>query len=184
MIVFPDNSSPKLVEILSSGGIGIVLTDTLYGVVAKADDEAAVTRVYELKGRSDAKPPIVLIADVSQLYDPLPVGVDETVDGKWPGKNSIIIPSLLAPKWLSRGSSGVAYRIPDNNVLRRLLRETGPLIAPSANPQGSPPARSIGEAEGYFGDRVDFYADGGVAFETKPSSLFIMTSNGDFEQLR
>ena len=184
MIVFPDTTSPKLIEILMNGGIGVLLTDTLYGVVARADDEASVARVYALKGRTDSKPPIVLIADVSQLYDALPDGVDATVEGKWPGKNSIIIPSLLAPKWLSRESSGVAYRLPDNNALRRLLRETGPLIAPSANPQGDPPARSVGEAEGYFGDSVDFYVDGGVAFDSQPSNLFIMTSGGDFEQLR
>ncbi len=184
MIVFPDNSAPKLIEILNDGGIGVLLTDTLYGVVAQAGDEAAVNRVYELKGRTDSKPPIVLIADVSQMYDELPDGVDETIDGKWPGKNSIIIPSILAPTWLTRGSSGVAYRIPNNNSLRSLLRATGPLIAPSANPQGETPARSVGEAQGYFGDQVDFYVDGGVAFETQPSNLFIMTSGGDFEQLR
>lgn len=184
MIVFPDNSSPKLIEILNDGGIGILLTDTLYGVVARADNETAVARIYELKQRTESKPPIVLIADTSQMYDPLPAGVDETIDGRWPGKNSVIVPSPSAPEWLTRGSSGVAYRLPDNNALRRLLRETGPLVAPSANPEGKPPARSVGEAEGYFGDLVDFYVDGGVAFDTEPSKLFTMSIDGDFEQLR
>ena len=184
MIVFPDTTSPKLIEILSSDGVGVLLTDTLYGIVAKADSEAAVRRVYALKQRTDSKPPIVLIGDVSQMYDSLPDGVDDTIDGRWPGKNSIIVPSPSAPEWLTRGSSGVAYRLPDNAMLRRLLRETGPLIAPSANTEGNPPARSVGEAEGYFGEDVDFYVDGGVAFETQPSKLFTMTIDGDFEQLR
>lgn len=184
MIVFPDIFSPKLIDTITSGGVGVLLTDTLYGLVARADNEAAVERVYALKQRDATKPLIVLIADVSQMYDPLPAGVDETIDGRWPGKNSVIIPSPSAPAWLVRGTSGVAYRIPDSHNLRRLLRETGPLVAPSANTQGNPPARSIGEAQGYFGDAVDFYVDGGVAFENEPSNLFILTNAGDFEQLR
>jgi tRNA threonylcarbamoyl adenosine modification protein (Sua5/YciO/YrdC/YwlC family) len=184
MIVFPDTTSTKLIDIITGGGVGVLLTDTIYGIVAKADNEAAVQRVYDIKDRTDSKPPIVLIAAISQLYDPLPDGVDETIDGRWPGKNSIILPSPSAPDWLVRGSNGVAYRMPDNALLQRLIRETGPLIAPSANPQGQTPARSIGEAQGYFGDSVDFYVDGGVAFDTRPSNLYTMTVDGYFEQLR
>lgn len=184
MIVFPDITSPKLTDMINDGAVGVLLTDTLYGIVAKADNESSVERVFELKHRLATKPPIVLIANVSQMYDPLPHGMDETIDGKWPGKNSIIVPSPSAPEWLVRGSSGVAYRIPDNALLRRLLEQTGPIIAPSANPEGEAPARSVGEAQGYFGDHVDFYVDGGVAFETNPSQLFSLTNNGDLEQLR
>lgn len=184
MIVFPDITSPKLPDMINEGAVGVLLTDTLYGIVAKADSESSVERVFELKHRDPTKPPIVLIADVTQMYDPLPHGMDDTIDGRWPGKNSIIVPSPSAPEWLVRGSSGVAYRIPDNALLRRLLEQTGPLIAPSANPEGEAPARSVGEAQGYFGDYVDFYVDGGVAFETNPSQLFSLTVNGDLEQLR
>ena len=46
MIVFPDITSPKIAEMLNSGAIGVLLTDTLYGVVARADNEAAVERVF------------------------------------------------------------------------------------------------------------------------------------------
>ena len=102
----------------------------------------------------------------------------------WPGPNTVIIPSPSAPTWLTRGGKGVSYRMPDNARLRSLLEQTGPLIAPSANPEGMPPARSVGEAQAYFGDNVDFYVDGGVAFSDKPSSLFSMTADGDMEQLR
>ncbi len=184
MIVFPDNSSPKLIEMINDGSVGVLLTDTLYGLVARADNEQAVERVFSIKQRDTTKPPIVLIASVDQMYDPLPRGIDETVGGKWPGKNSIIVPAPSAPQWLVRGSSGVAYRVPNNAGLRRLLEQTGPLIAPSANPEGEAPARSVGEAEGYFADQVDFYVDGGVAFETQPSQLYSMAPSGDLEQLR
>lgn len=184
MIVFADYGSPKLIQMMKDGAVGALLTDTLYGLVAKADNSKAVERVYAIKARDESKSPIVLISDVSQLYDPLPRGVDQTIDGKWPGKNSVILPAPSAPDWIRRGNSGVAYRMPDNAMLRRLLDQTGALIAPSANPQGKTPARSIGEAEGYFGDSIDFYVDGGVAFNDQPSRLFSLTDDGSFEQLR
>jgi L-threonylcarbamoyladenylate synthase len=184
MIVFPDITSPKLVEMINQGAVGVLLTDTLYGLVARADNEAAVERIYDLKGRDPSKPPISLIADVSQLYDPLPDEIDPTIGSLWPGKNTVILPSPSAPPWLVRGSHGASYRLPDNVHLQQLLKQTGPIIAPSANPEGKPPARSIGEAQAYFGDNVDFYVDGGVAFTDKPSNLFSMTDDGDMEQLR
>lgn len=184
MVIFPDIMTPKLAEMLKEGKVGVLLTDTLYGVVALANNQQAVERVYEVKGRTPTKPPIVLIGDVSQMYDSLPHEVDETVHGLWPGKNSIIVPQPSAPEWLVRGSQGVAYRLPDNRRLQQLLLDTGPLVAPSANPQGQKPARSVGEAEGYFGEAVDFYVDGGVAMDDQPSSMYILTADGDMEQIR
>jgi L-threonylcarbamoyladenylate synthase len=184
MVVFPDIASAKLVELINNGAVGVLLTDTLYGLVARADNEQAVERVFRVKGRTPTKPPIVLISDVSQLYDPLPDGVDPTIGGLWPGKNSIILPSPSAPEWLVRGSKGVSYRLPDDERLMSLLAQTGPLIAPSANPESETPARSIAEAQAYFGDSVDFYVDGGEAVNDQPSNLYSLNGPGDMEQLR
>lgn len=183
MTVFPDIYSPKLIEMIAGGAIGVLLTDTLYGVVAQADNESAVARVYEIKNRTYSKPPIVLIGDISQLYDPLDDEIASIVNGLWPGKNSIVLPAPSAPEWLVRGSDGVAYRLPDHAGLRDLLRQTGPLIAPSANPENRPPAKTIGEAQGYFGDSVDFYVDSGVAFNEVPSNVYNLVS-GELVQLR
>lgn len=182
-IVFPDILIPKLIEMINAGSVGVLLTDTLYGLVARADNEQAVERIYQIKQRDETKPPIVLISDVSQLYNPLPEGMDPTINGLWPGKNSVILPAPSAPAWLVRGSQGVSYRLPDNPRLRQLIEATGPLVAPSANPQGQPPARSVGEAQGYFGDQVDFYVDGGVAMDDKPSSIYTLTGS-EVEQIR
>ncbi len=183
MIVFPDMYSPKLIQMITDGAVGVLMTDTLYGIVARADNESAVARVYEIKDRTDSKPPIVLIADLAQLLDLPSDEAMSTIDGLWPGKNSIILPSPTAPDWLVRGSDGVAYRMPDSNELRSLLRQTGPIIAPSANPEGKSPAKTIGEAQGYFGDSVDFYVDSGVSFNDTPSNLYSLIG-GDLVQLR
>jgi len=51
----------------------------------------------------------------------------------------------------------LAFRLPKDRTLVRILKETGPLIAPSANLEGMVPAESIGQAKKYFGNKVDFY---------------------------
>lgn len=184
MIIFPDISSPKLIEHIAAGAIGVLRTDTQYGIVARSDSQEAVERVFAVKHRTPTKPPIVLISRIEQMYDPLPEGIDPTIGDLWPGPNSVIVPAPSAPEWLVRGSLGVAYRLPNDDRLRALIDQTGPLIAPSANPEGSTPARTLGEAQGYFGDNVDFYVDGGVVIENNSSNLFSLTSAGDIEKLR
>ena len=184
MIIFPDIFSPKLVEHIAAGAIGVLKTDTQYGIVARSDNQEAVERVFAVKHRTPTKPPIVLISRVEQMYDPLPDGIDPSVGDLWPGPNSVIVPAPSAPEWLVRGSLGVAYRLPADERLRALIDQTGPLIAPSANPEGMTPARTVAEAEGYFGEQVDFYVDGGVVLENVPSNLFSLTPAGDIEQLR
>ena len=184
MKVFRDVLDPEVVELLRAGGVGVLRTDTLYGVVARADDEAAVARVYRLKGRDEAKSPIVLIGALDQLFDePDATCAELFVDG-WPARTSIIMPSRVAPVWIRRENDSVAYRLPADDELRWLLRQTGPLIAPSANPEGEPPAKNIEEAGAYFGETADFYVDGGTVANSMPSRLLRVAPSGELERLR
>lgn len=178
-----DVNDPELVRILQSGGTAIVRTDTLYGVVACAGNHESVEKVYDLKDRTHSKSPIVLIASLDQMFDEYTDAIRAQLLQLWPGPRSIILPSSTAPDWITRGNASVAYRMPDNAELRHLLTETGPLIAPSANPEGQAPALTIDEAEAYFGDSVDVYVDGGTVTSTEPSQLLRLTENG-LERLR
>lgn len=173
-----------VIETLLGGGLAVIRTDTLYGVVARASDEEAVQKVYELKGRDQTKSPIVLIASLSQLYD-VPSRKDlNYLSSVWPGKVSVILSSRHAPEWLKRGNNSVAYRIPADEKLCELLKKTGPLIAPSANPQGMSPAKTIDEAMSYFDDKVDIYVDGGEVQDDAPSRLVKLHHDGTIETLR
>lgn len=183
MPVISDSFDETIVRLLLEGGIGVLRTDTLYGIVAKADNQQAVERVYTVKTRTPTKSPIVLIASVDQLFDSYSEEILDTLADIWPAKTSIILPSSHAPVWLTRGNESVAYRLPDNEELRRLLRLTGPLIAPSANPEGQPPAMDIIEARDYFGDKVDFYVDHGVVTDDTPSALYRFKGE-EMERLR
>jgi len=172
------------IEQLKAGGIGVIRTDTLYGVVAAALNPGAVERIYAVKGRTPTKSPIVLIGSLDQLIDEYDEATLAHIGELWPGKNSVILPSTHGPKWLTRGNASIAYRLAADEQLSAFLKQTGPLIAPSANPEGELPAKTIQEAFDYFGDAVDFYVDGGEVVDDTPSKLWRLQSNGELERLR
>lgn len=181
--LFASGFTDEIAKLLGRGGIGVLRTDTLYGVVASASDEQAVNRVYAVKARTPSKSPIVLVASLEDMFDEYDQFTYQRLRGLWPGKNSIILPSTKAPYWIRRDNGSVAYRIPENDALRQFLSRTGPLIAPSANPEGKVPAMTIEEAKQYFGDRVDFYVDGDRVTDDSPSKLYRLTADG-MERLR
>lgn len=72
--------------------------------------------------------------------------------------------------YLHRGIKSLAFRLPKNKNLLKLLKQTGPLIAPSANPEGLPTPETLNQAIAYFGEQVKFYVDGGT-LTSQPSTL-------------
>lgn len=183
MTVYSSEFNDEIAGILLNGGIGVIRTDTIYGIVAKADDEAAVNRVFSVKRRTPTKPPISLISSTDQLFDEYDQSVLNRLAELWPGKNTVILPAKIAPEWLMRGTQSVSYRLPNHAQLLKLIEKTGPLIAPSANPEGEEPAYNIDMAKAYFGDEVDFYVDGGTVTDNTPSNLYRLLPDG-MEQLR
>ena len=87
------------------------------------------------------------------------------------------------PEYLHRGTHTLAFRVPDDPQLKNLLKESGPLIAPSANPEGLPPATNIEEAQKYFGDTVDFYINDGERAGS-PSTVISLGEDGSVVTVR
>ena len=174
------------IEFLAEGGMGVLPTDTLYGLVTTALDPDAVERVYKIKQRDGNKPLIVLISDLEQVEQfgiVLDDALIEQLHSYWPGKYSIVLPTVDDQyEYLSCGTDTIAFRLPDNDELRELIRAVGPLVAPSANPEGYPPATTVDEAQKYFGSDVDFYVDGGT-LDGKASTL-LRIENGEVEVIR
>jgi L-threonylcarbamoyladenylate synthase len=155
-------------------------TDTLYGIVGSALKKDAVKRIYALRKRKPGKPMIILIGDVNDVKE---FGI--VLDGKtkkmlaklWPGKVSVVLPlartraaTIKKFRYLHRGTNTLAFRLPKPPHLRMFLRKTGPLVAPSANPEGKPPALTIRAAQKHFGSESSFYLDVG-RLVSKPSTL-------------
>ena len=102
----------------------------------------------------------------------------------WPGKVSVILPCKNKEfKYLHRGTNSLAFRFPAKKSLLEILKKTGPLVAPSANPEGLKPAENITEAKKYFGDKVDFYLAGG-SLKSEPSTLIEISKDGEVGVLR
>lgn len=176
----------EAVKKIKSGGIGIIPTDTIYGVAASAWSKKAVERAYKLMKRNQKKPFIILIGSIKDLTlfnIKLDSATRKIIEKIWPGKVSVIL-SITSSKfqYLHRGTKSLAFRMPKKPSLIRLLEYAGPLISTSANPQGLKPAATITEAKKYFGDGVDFYINGGK-IRSLPSTL-VEIKNGRVNVLR
>lgn len=169
-IILNTLSNPTLIERLKAGEVGVLPTDTVYGLVCAAADESAVKRLYGLKNR-EQKPGTLIAATTEQLVKlGLKARYLKPVEQYWPGAVSIIIPNHeLAYIHLSKGS--IAVRLPADHALKSLLEKTGPLLTTSANHPGEPTANTVNEAQTYFGDQVDFYVDGGDLSGREASTL-------------
>ncbi len=164
-------------------------TDTIFGLVGSALSRNTVERIYGVRKRKPEKPFVILIASMGDL-DLFKIKTDnfskKTLNRVWPGKISVILPCPHKRfAYLHRGTKGLAFRLPDKTWLRNLLKKTGPLVAPSANPEGLAPAKNIKEAKRYFGKKIDFYAGGKKAdklsstlIQIKDKKIIILRQGG------
>ena len=156
----------EIVKILKNGGVGILPTDTIYGLVGSATLRKTVFRIYKLRKRNPRKPFIILISSLEDL-NLFKIKIDECsrkiLSKIWPDAISVVLPCAKKKFfYLHRGGKTLAFRFPKNKILIDFLKQTGPLIAPSANPEGFRPAENIEQAKEYFGKGVDFYVDKGT----------------------
>ena len=175
---------PLVAQLLAAGSVGVIPTDTIYGLAAAASNPAAVARLYALKDR-EQKPGTIIAAHIEQLVD---LGLNEVlvhgVAHLWPNPLSIVIPVKEQLGYLDQNVGSLAVRIPQDEALRSLLAKTGPLVTSSANHPGEPPANNLAEAKGYFNSRVDFYVDGGDRHNCAPSTVVRLNTDGTLKTLR
>lgn len=159
--VFSDLADPGLVDILLGDGVGVLLTDTVYGIVGRAVSTEAATRVIEAKGRK-YKPGTLIAANIQQLIElGLPPDHVKICQHFWPGSVSVVIPAGPELEYIHLGKASIVARIPDKPELIKLLESVGPLLTTSANLPDEPMVNTIDEAQKLFGRRLNFYVDGG-----------------------
>lgn len=169
-----------IIAILKNGGVGVLPTDTIYGLVGSALLKKTVERIYKLRRRNKKKPMIVLIGslkDLSIFKIQINRDLKSFLFHVWPGKVSVILPcSSQRFSYLHRGGKTLAFRLPRLKHLRNLLARVGPLVAPSANTENLKPAENIASARRYFGKNVDFYFNKGKLI-SGPSTLVIFKNS-------
>ena len=183
MRVFASLEDPEVARLLQGGAVGIIPTDTVYGLVCAAANQSSVERLFRIKHR-EHNPGTVLAAHAEQLVD---LGLTrrylQAVERFWPNSISIIIPCADNLDYLHMGMQSLAVRIPADSNLRSFLEKTSVLMTTSANRPGEPVAETVEEAEAYFGESVDFYVDGG-ALRGRPPSTIIRIIDDAIEIIR
>jgi L-threonylcarbamoyladenylate synthase len=170
------------VDVLRSGGIVAYATDTLYGLAADPRSEAAVERLFDLKGRSEHAPIPLIAADSGQAFatgrfDDL---ARRLARAFWPGPLTLVVPvdTRIAPRILAGGST-IAIRVPAHAVARALARELGsPITSTSANLSGRPAPADAAQLDPALADRLDAVLDSGPAPGGAPSTIVEATPAG------
>jgi len=164
---------PRLMKVeaaiaaLDAGGIVAIPTDTVYGLAAEVSQPTAVATLFRLKERPTFVPLPVLVDSVEQIEF---LGVDWPDEAQmlaeafWPGGLTIIIPVPHGLAEMLGGSDDTAgFRIPDDDVLRRMMAVLGPFAVTSANEHGQKPCYSAYEVLERFASRNELNGviDGG-----------------------
>ena len=142
---------------LKRGGLVAFPTETVYGLGANLNDPQAIQELYFVKQRPFDKKVTLLISDrrnieqhggqVSELARCL-------MERFWPGPLTLVVGR--------EDGSTIGFRMPDHPVALALLREADvPVVAPSANLSGQPPARSAEDVVRDFKDKIDCILDSG-----------------------
>lgn len=176
----------QIIKNIKDGKIGVLATDTLYGLVGSASNPKTVEKIYLLKKRDPSKPFIIIIGEVEELSK-FKIQLDDqdfnTLKKYWPGPTSIVLPVRDEQfQYLHRGTNSLAFRVPAKKDLREILKLSGPIVAPSANPEGEKPATTVKMAKKYFGKNIDFYVDEGN-LGGKPSTI-IELQDGEVQTIR
>ena len=157
----------EAVEILRSGGLVAIPTETVYGLAASIFDKEAISSIFLAKGRPSDNPLIVHISSmdmIEPLVDKMTYKTQALADKFWPGPLTIILPKTdRVNNIVSGGLDTVAIRMPKHKIALDIIDKLGiPLAAPSANRSGSPSPTSAKHVYDDLNGRIDAIVDGGV----------------------
>jgi L-threonylcarbamoyladenylate synthase len=181
MAGFEPEDVRRIARVLVDGGVGIIPTDTVYGIAALAADEAAVRRVMEIKRRPPDKPLPVLVESVREA------GVLAEAEGEaaaalmrefWPGALTIVMSRRRGPgaHLPLQDERSIGLRIPDELFCLALVEHAGYLVAPSANLPGEPAPSRLEDVHDDILERVDFSVNAGACATGVESTVVDITS--------
>jgi L-threonylcarbamoyladenylate synthase len=183
-----DGALRQACAILADGLPVAIPTETVYGLAADATNPAAITRIYETKGRPRFNPLICHMSDLdmAELYadfDPISRRLAEAF---WPGPLTLILP--LKPEsgihaLATAGLDTVGIRLPKGFASELISAFGKPLAAPSANTSGKVSPTSAAHVADDLGDKLALIIDGGAA-PVGVESTIVRVENGVIRLLR
>ena len=164
--------------LLHAGGVLAYPTEAVYGLGCDPHDRKAFERLFALKQRPPTQGVLLIAADFAQVeryidLAQVPSEVLEQVRASWPGPNTWIFPrTAVVPAWVAGAHAGIALRVTAHAPAAALCRAYGgALVSTSANPHGSPPARSAQMALDYFGDALEGVLDAPLGGQERPTVI-------------
>ena len=167
-------------EILRSGGLLAIPTETVYGLGANGLDETAVLHIFEAKGRPQDNPLILHIPDASWLArycEDVPQAAYALAERFWPGPLTMILKKKpCVPLRTTGGLETVGMRCPDHAVTRAIIARAGvPVAAPSANTSGRPSCTTAQHVREDMWGKIDGIVDGGPCRVGVESTIIDLT---------
>ncbi len=165
----PDEAIIKYAgKVIETGGLVVLPTDTIYGLVCDSRRQEAIEHIYRVKGRSRDLPLILLLHDMSQVaqyLDDVPEKAVHAMQQFWPGALTIVLrDTSQATAAMRAGGDTIGLRLPAHMVPRLVAGTVGaPLASTSANRTSQPPAVSAQQALDQLDGRVNVILDGGPA---------------------
>ncbi|RMH72372.1 MAG: threonylcarbamoyl-AMP synthase [Actinomyces sp.] len=154
----------EIAAVLAGGGLVVVPTDTVYGLVAAGDDAAAVARIFAAKRRPIEHRIAALVPDTSVAATLVVLGEAgrRLADAFWPGALTLVGHRTPAAAPVVVGDEHtLGVRCPDHELVRALARRLGPLAATSANRSGTPTPLDASAAAAALEVAPDLVVDGG-----------------------
>jgi len=174
-------------KLLSKDKVGVIPTETLYGIAANPFSEEAVKKVFKVKKRDYSKPIILLVSTIEQLellVKEIPPVAKPLIEHFWPGPLTIVFPAKPeVPKLVTGGTGTVAIRMSSSPIVRKVINFfNAPITGTSANISGESPLTSPKEVKRVL-KNVDFLIDAGELKKTKPSTV-VSVVTGKLELIR
>ncbi len=192
--IYEDNPNEKyiqqVVDLLKRGGIIIYPTDTVYGIGCDITQQKAIEKVCQIRGLKADKANLSFICydltDIAQYTKPFDTAVFRVLKKALPGPFTFIFnASNQVPKLLSSKKKTVGIRVPDNNIVREIVRQLGnPIVTTSIRDEDDILEYSTDPELIYekYAEAVDAVIDGG--YGNNIASTVVDVTSGDFEIIR
>ena len=160
------NEIDKAAEMIKSGGLVGIPTETVYGLGANGLDPKAVEHIFLAKGRPQDNPLILHIPDASWLErycQDIPEDAWRLAKRFWPGPLTMILRRRpVVPDVVTAGLDTVGMRCPAHSMCRAIIERAGvPVAAPSGNRSGKPSPTTVQHMLDDMDGRIDAVLDGG-----------------------
>jgi L-threonylcarbamoyladenylate synthase len=176
--IVPDDDAGRDLarDVLRSGGVVAIPTDTVYGIAVALDTPGGIERLFAAKRRPPEKSIALLIDDVEQaaLLGVVSDAARALAAACWPGGLTLVLrqrDDVPFPSVLTGGNPTIGLRVPAHDAPRALARAVGPLPTTSANVSGLPEAPDAAAVQALLGDAIELILDGGPSRSTAASTV-------------